>query len=444
MTFSAIIKIIEQQVWGLPSLIFIFGVAVYVTLQLQFVQLRYLKQAISLIFTPNSQKDTSKESITPLSAFINTLGGNIGNGSLAGIGVALYAGGPGSIIWLLVLATFSAALRYAEVFLSAYFVSQVENSSTYGPIAYIRILPGGKFWSYLVTFFTLCFVFTAGGLAQSHAVGMAVKESLGISQLATGLVVLVFMGYIFLGGSQRIVAVLDKMVPFKVFLFLITALCILVYHYQAIPHALYLMLYSSFNPQAFLGGSFAFALQNTMAVGFQQGVFASEAGLGTAAVVFGATKGKDPVRSGILAMLGVFINVHVICFLVALSLIVSGVWNNGLTSSALVVAAYETVFGKFGGWLVLVLVINFAMSVSVAAAFNGKRCWDYLFGRKFNYLFSIVFSICSFCGAWMHVDIVWSLNNIINALLMILNLFGLLYSVKLMKKELNNYSNKHE
>lgn len=445
MSLAHTINAVSKGIWGLPSLIFILGVAVYVTLQLGFVQLRFLKRAVKLVFDTGQESDSNKknDSLSPLQAFINTLGANIGNGSLAGIGVALSAGGAGAIVWLMVLATFSAALRYAEVFLVTYFVSHGKRIQKQSPIAYMGVLPGGRCWEYFATALALGFMLVGGNLAQCHAVGLVVKKSLGINEFATGFIVLAFIAYIFMGGAQRIVAALNKMVPFKVFLFLITAMIMLIYHYQNIPGALYIIFHSALHPEALQGGTLGFALQNAIAVGFQQSVFASEAGLGTAAVAFSTTKSTKPVESGILAMLGVFINVHVVCFLVALCLIASGVWNCGETSSALIVAAYETVFGSFGSWLVLLLVVNFAMSVLVAAAFNGKRCWDYIFGKNASWLFPLVFSGISFCGTWMHVELVWSLNNIVNALLLVLNLIGLVWSIDLLKKELKSYSVKH-
>lgn len=439
MVLQNVIDLLVKQVWSLPCLLFIFGVAVYITLQLRFVQIRYFLESIRLV-TAKPDQAHAAGGLSPFQAFINTLGTNIGNGCLAGIAVAIGSGGPGAMVWLLILATFSMSLRFAEVFLGTYYIGKVNIKGVHGgPMAYMSLLPGGLFWSYLFAILILCVFFIIGNLAQCHAVGNAVHKSLGIDEFTTAFGVLAFMIYIFLGGAQRIVKVVDLLVPFKVALFLVTAIIILIYHYQAIPSALYLMFSSSLNPQAILGGTFGFAIQKAMASGFQQGVFASEAGLGTAAVAFGTTQGKHPVQSGILAMLGVFINTHVICFLVALCLIASGVWNNGETSSALVVSAYETVFGVYGGWLVMILMINFAMSVLVATAYLGKECWRFLCSGRYPYVFPIAYTIVAFCGTWMHVSLVWGLSSLINALLLMTNLIGLLWSVKIMKTELQAY-----
>lgn len=440
------IDMLVQYLWSFPSLLCIFGFAMYITLQLNFVQFRYFFKSIKLLFHPQNHEDhvSNSEKLSPFQAFINTLGANIGNGSLAGIAVAIHAGGPGAIFWLLLLSTFSVALRFAEVFLGTYVIGKYTfGNATGGPMVYMSKLPGGAVWSYLFTFFALSFVFSAGGIAQSHAVGSAIYKSLEIDPFITGFVILAFVSYVVMGGAQRIVYFLDKLVPFKVFAFLATALIVLIYHAQAIPGALYLIIKSAFQPQALLGGATGFGLQQAMAIGFQQGTFASEAGLGSAAIAFGSSKTKSPVQSGVLAMLGVYINVHIICFLVALSIIVSGVWNNGETSSALLISSYQTVYGSFAGGIISILVINFAMSVLIAGAYNGQRCWNFLFGEKTSFLFPILYSFMAFYGAWMNVSLVWNINNIVNALLLFINLFGLLWFIKTMKQELQIYDQKH-
>lgn len=443
MVIQSLIDALVQQAWSLPCLLFVLSIAVYITIALGFVQFRYFKNAISMI-TDKLDQNVQGDGLTPFQAFLNTLGTNIGNGSLAGMAVAIGSGGPGAIVWLLVLATLSMSLRFAEVFLGTYYIGKLKINNVHGgPTAYMSLLPGGVIWSYIFGVLVFAVIMIISNLAQCHAVGMVVHKSLGISEYVTGCVVLVFMAYIFLGGAQRIVKVVDMLVPFKVGIFLLSAIIILIYHYRSVPHALFLMFSSALHPQAILGGSFGFALQKAISVGFQQEVFASEAGLGTAAVAFGSTKGQNPVQSGILAMLGVFINVHVVCFLVSICLIASGVWNNGETSSALVVCAYETVFGRFGGLIVMALMINFAMSVLVASAYTGRLCWNFLFAGKYGYMFPIVYSIVAFCGTWLDVKLVWSLASLINAMLLLVNLMGLSWSIGVIKKELKVYRIKH-
>ena len=443
MNFQSLIDFLVLQAWSLPSLLCIFGISIYITLQLRFVQLRYFLKSISFITSKPDSKNVSN-GLTPTQAFFNTLGTNIGNGSLAGMSVAMSSGGPGAVVWLLILATLSMPLRFAEVCLGTYFIDKLKiNNVNGGPMAYMSLLPGGAIWSYVFCFLILCIMLINGNLTQCNTVGLTVFKSLNINEYLTAFFVLAFITYIFLGGAHRVIKVVNILVPFKVGIFLLTLIIILIYHYKAIPHSLYLMLSSAINPQALFGGSLGFAFQKVVSVGFQQEVFASEAGMGTAAVAFGEAKGKSSVENGILAMLGVFINIHVVCFLVALCLVASGVWNNGLTSSALAITAYETVFGKLGSFIILFLVINLAISVVVASIYGGKQCWNFLFSGKYSYLFPIVYSSMSFLGTCIDVTLTWRLSSLICALALTVNLLGLLWSLNIIKKELKEYRIKH-
>ncbi len=444
MDISNILSNFSDAFWSLPFLLFFFGVCVFMTVYLVFVQFAYFKESVLMIFAPQKNATTVDASgtITPFQAFMNTLGGNIGNGSLAGIPVAIAVGGPGSIFWLLVMSTFSVSLRFAEVYLATSFSSQSTEEKS-GPMYYLSLLPFGAVFSWLFGFFAFCYMMTGGNLIQCNAVGTALYRSWGISQTITACGVTLLVLYVVLGGAARIVKFLDKLVPIKVYGFLITALIVLAYHVTSIPHALYLMGYLAFSPQAFLGGTLAYAMQKSVALGLQQGINASEAGLGTAAVAFGTTKNQDPVKSGIMSMLSVYINTHLVCFLVALCVIASGVWDNGEISSALLVSAYETVFGSMGGWLVSVLVAMFATSVVVAYAYNGRICWEFLVGKKYAWLFLIVYPISAWYGTVMNARIVWTINSLVTGSLFLVHTIGLLYFASKIKNGLQEYRKKH-
>lgn len=442
MDFSLMLSTLSDAFWSLPFLLFFFGACVFMTVYLDFVQFRYFMSSIGMIFSSKKGSDVDASgSLSPFQAFMNTLGGNIGNGSLAGIPVAIAVGGPGSIFWLLVMSTFSVSLRFAEVYLATFF-SASSTPQRSGPMYYLSLLPGGKVLSYVFGICGFAYMMTGGNLIQCNAVGLALYRSWGIPQSMTAFVVLAFVLYVLLGGAARIVKFLDKLVPVKVYGFLISALIVLAYHITAVPHALYIMLSLAFQPQAFLGGTLAFAMQKSVALGLQQGINASEAGLGTAAVAFGSTKGQDPVQTGIMSMLSVYINTHLVCFLVALCVIASGVWDSGETSSALLVSAYETVFGAAAGWIVSVLVAMFATSVVVAYAYNAKMCWNFLTSGRFAWAFIILYVVSAGYGTIMNARIVWVLNSLVTGSLFLINTLGLLYFAPKIKNGLLSYRSK--
>jgi alanine or glycine:cation symporter, AGCS family len=156
-------------------------------------------------------------------------------------------------------------------------------------------------------------------------------------------------------------------------------------------------------------------------------------------VAFGSTTGQFAVKDSILSMLSVYINTHIICLMIGLSLLTTGVWNNGETSSALVVSAYETVFGSFGGWIISFLSINFGISVLVSYAYLGKVCWSFLTGGKLMFVFPIVYATAAFVGTFMKVSLAWDLADIVNAGLLIVNIVGLVWFVGTIRKGLKEY-----
>lgn len=442
MDFSSIIIATGQNIWGWPLLVGVFLASVFVSLQLRFVQFRYFFSSIRMLFSANDHDASNKKAseLTAFQAFINTLGANIGNGSLGGIPVAICTGGPGAIFWLLVMSTFAVALRYAEVYLGMVFIGKHRfGSAKGGPMLYLSLLPGGFVLSYAFALFCFGYAIFAGNIIQCNTVGLALQKTWSIDPYYTAFFVLAFILYILVGGSARVVNVLDKLVPFKVALFIGSCLIVLMYNYQAIPHAFYLIWQGAFHPQAFIGGSLGYALQTVMTVGLQRSVLIHEAGLGTAAVAFGSTTGQFAVKDSILSMLSVYINTHIICLMIGLALLTTGVWNNGETSSALVVSAYETVFGSFGGWIISFLSINFGISVLVSYAYLGKVCWNFLTGGRLMFVFPIVYATAAFIGTFMKVSLAWDLADIVNAGLLIVNILGLVWFMATIRQGLKDY-----
>ena len=442
MDISSVITTAALNIWSFPLLIGIFGICVFMTLQLRFVQFRYFLNSIGMVFAPEVDTKSAKKTgeLTSFQAFINTLGANIGNGSLGGIPVAICVGGPGAIFWLLVMSTFAVALRYAEVYLGMAFIGKYRfGSAKGGPMLYLSLLPGGMILSYSFAIFCLLYALFAGNVVQCNTVGLALNRTWGIDPYMTAFFVLAFIAYILIGGSQRIVKYLDMLVPFKVGLFVGSCLVVLMYHYQTIPHAFYLIFEGAFYPQAFIGGTFIYALQKTIGTGFQRGLLIHEAGLGTAAVAFGSTTGEHAVKDSILSMLSVYINTHIVCLMIALSILSSGVWGTGETSSALVISSYETVFGWFGGWIISFLTINFGISVLVSYAYLGRVCWSFLTGGKLMFIFPLAYAAAAFFGTYMNVDLVWSIADLINAGLFIVNMLGIIWFVAVIRKGLKEY-----
>lgn len=424
MDINAIILNINHVLWGWPLVLFILGVASYATIALGFVQFRYFKKAWQLLLFP--EKGNLEGDMSPLEAFINALSTAVGNGSIAGVATAIYAGGPGAAVWIFVLGLLSMALRYSEVFLANYYPPITKDGYIVGgPMVYLTKLPGGKYLSYMFAFFLLYLSLASGNAMQANSISLGFERILGISPWAVAFALLAFMAYVMAGGARRIVEVSDKIVPIKVGVFFVSAIIILGYHYQSLIPALKLMFLGAFYPKALAGGLLGFTIQKAMRYGIVRSLNATEAGLGTAAVLFGGTASKEPVKNGLMSMISVFISANLICFMIAWMIVASGVWDSGQTSLNLTISAYETVFGTFGGWIVTFLSLSFGLGVLVTYSYIARACWFYLTDCRWETVYTVIFCAVTFIGAIAHVDIVWNAIDTANAGLLIANLAGI-------------------
>lgn len=443
MNLAVVLQNMLDFFLGWPLIGYVVGVSILCTVALGFVQLRYFFKAWKFTLLPErAAKDVQiKVDMTPFQAFVNALSTSLGNGSVAGMATAIYSGGPGAAFWLVVTGFITMSVRFAEVFLSAYVGEQMKTKAAIGgPMLYLKRVVGGKTLAYLYALFVFLFGLTGGNAIQTNSIGLSIVTTWSsISYMTVAIVVLLFMIYVLFGGAARIVKVSDRIVPIKVGVFFISATTVLIYHYQNIWPALKLIVSSAFTPQAMAGGVAGFAIQQAIRFGMMRAVFATESGLGTAAIIFGATGSKQPVRTGIMSMLVTFISTCV-CFMISLCIVASGVWNSGLNSSALTIASYNTVFGQFGGWVVTFLSVSFGVGVLVTFAYVTREAWLYLSGGRFAWVYAFLYCAAAFVGALVKVEAVWDLSSIVMAGMLLINLFGIVYLLPLIRRELKAFS----
>ncbi|MGB8467900.1 MAG: amino acid carrier protein [Candidatus Babeliales bacterium] len=432
-------------IWSWPFLSFIFISACITTVSLGFIQFRLFFAAWRELLFGSKEKSTGD--MTPFQAFINTLSTSSGNGSLAGVATAVAEGGPGAIFWIFVFGCLSMSLRFSEVFLATSSEPIKEGGVVVGgPMVYLQKLPGGRYLAYIFTFFMLYLSLASGTAMQANSIRLGIVTILtnwfsdgvvseqmpsllwsDVYTYGVALVLLVFVIYVVRGGAQRVVAISEKIVPFKVFFFFTATLVVLIYHYHAVAQAIQLVFASALRPQAIAGGAAGFAMQQAMRYGIVRSVNATEAGIGTAGVLFGGTATKEPFKSGIISMLSVFISANLVCVGIGLTIISSGVWNSGLTSLNLTIASYSTVFGSLGAWIVTLLSISFGVSVLVSYSYIARSCWLFLTGGRGAYIFDIIFCAVTAIGAIAQVKIVWNAIDLSNAGLLLFNIIGILY-----------------
>jgi len=429
---------------GWPIIFYVVSIAVVCTITLSFVQFRYFFRAWKLTLFPEKPKQDSQEKVdmTPFQAFVNALSTSLGNGTIAGMATAMYSGGPGAAFWLVVVGFITMAIRFSEIFLSTYFRTQTtEKSAIGGPMLYLKSVAGGKYLSYAYALTCLIFGLIVGCAMQTNSVTLSAAETWGFKPIYIAIVLLLFIIYVVMGGAPRVVKMSNKIVPLKVGLFFTSALAVLIYQYKNILPALQLIIKSAFTPTAIAGAAIGFTVQKALSIGLLRGINASESGIGTAAIFFGTTGSKKPVESGIMSMLITFISTTA-CFMICLCIVASGVWDSGLTSTPLTIAAYKTVFGQLAGWIVTLLSVTFGVGVVVGFVYISKECWLFLTNNRFGRVFDILFCAVAFFGALTHVDIVWKSGDFLNASMLVINLFGILYLLPLIRKHLVEYMKK--
>lgn len=421
----------RDVLWGTPLLVFVIGTGVITTVALNFLQFRTFFSSWKLIF---AEQDSSGE-LSPLQAFLNALSASLGNGSIAGIATAIHAGGPGAGFWIFIIGFFGMILRFAEVYLATSFSTlSLTGRVLGGPFLYLSKIPAGR---YLPTFYAGCcllYALTSGNAMQCNSITMALTHMVpALSMWVVGAVLTLFVLYVLLGGAQRIVKVSDYIVPLKVGLFFITCIGVLLYHWANIIPAIILMVKAAFDPRAIMGGAVGLTVQHVFRLSLTRTINASEAGLGTAAVMYGATGSKQPLNDGLSAMLGTFISTNLVCTMIALSIVASGVWDSGANGSALTVAAFQTVFGPIGGWIVTTLSILFGIGVFVAYGFVGRQCWLFLSNDRYPQVFTLLFTACALWGSVADISSVWAAIDIANAACLLVNLFGILWLLPFMR-----------
>jgi len=423
---DSMLWLISQPLIGWPLIIYVMTVSIIVTVALRGVQLRYFLYALKELIAP-TQKKSAQGDMTPFQAFVNTLSSNLGNGSIAGMASAIHMGGPGAAFWVVVFGLILMAVRFAEVYLSTYFAARVTvKTGLGGPLLYLKEIIGGSVLVYLYALSCFIFGLAGGNALQANAISLSLKTTWNIPTFVAAWALLGLICYILFGGATRIVRFSDFIVPVKVIVFFASAFGVLGYHYQTLIPALTLIIKSAFTPLALTSGVIGFSVQQAMRYGLTQAVFATESGLGTAAILFGATGSSQPVKDGLMGMMSTFVSVCV-CFIITLCIVASGQWVSDLDSTALTIASYNTVFGQYGGWIVSFLSMTFGIGVMVSYAYITRAAWLFLTQGRFALGFVLTYSAAAFVGATVGVRSVWAVIDVVNVVMLVINLFAIVY-----------------
>ncbi len=418
---------INSFVWGPFTIVLLVGTGILITVLLRGVQVSKLIYGFKLLIGHYESEDTKGE-ISPFQALTAAMSATIGTGNIAGVGTAIALGGPGAVFWMWVTAFFGMALKYAECLLAhKYRVIHPDGTISAGPMYYLEHGLGQKWLGMAFAFFAVMASFGIGNMVQANSVAEPLQTFFNIPKVATGCVIGILVFVVIVGGIKRIGQFASRMVPAMALFYVVGACAVLFTNLSEIPVAFALIFKDAFTGTAATGGFAGAAVAQAVRFGVARGVFSNEAGLGSAPIAHGAARTKEPVRQGIISMLGPFIDTLIICTMTALVILTSGVWQSGLSGSDLTASAFNAGIPQFGRYIVIFGMIVFAFTTAVSWSYYGDRSVEYLFGPKFIFPYRVVYCLLLPVGAAVKLSLVWTISDIFNALMAWPNLIGLLF-----------------
>jgi len=421
-----LLKALDAFVWGPPLLILLVGTGIYLTIRLGLLQVARLPKAFQLIFT----KDKGHGDVSSFAALCTALAATVGTGNIIGVATAIKVGGPGALFWMWMAAFFGMATKYAEGLLAIKYRTKDANGAVAGgPMHYILLGMGEK-WRPLAIFFALAGVLVAllgiGTFTQVNSITESIQNTAQVNPAITALILSIFVGIAVFGGLKSISKVSTAVVPFMAIVYILGTLTVILFNIEKIPATLALIFTSAFSPTAAVGGFAGASIRMAIQNGVARGVFSNESGLGSAPIAAAAAKTNEPVEQGLISMTGTFIDTLIICTLTGLTILVPGVWSGDLNGVALTQSAFSTVFSYFGPSLLTIFLVLFAFTTILGWNYYGERCFEFLFGVRFIWLYRVVFVVMVLLGGFIELDMVWIIADIVNALMALPNLIALL------------------
>ena len=424
-------------VWGPIMLTLLIGTGLFLSIRTGFAQFRRFGYAIKNTVGSLFKKDQHKKDdsgVSPFQAVATAMAGTIGTGSIAGIATAIVSGGPGAVFWMWISALLGMVTKYSEIVLSLHFREKNEKGEWVGgPMYYIKkgvnIKWLGKILAALFAIFAMVACLGTGNATQSNSIADALKNTLNIPTLYTGIVLTVIVSAVILGGMKRISSINEKLVPFMAIFFVICSVIAVVINCKAIPQAFALIFSEAFNFKAAAGGAAGYGIMTAMRFGFARGVFSNEAGLGSAPIAHAASSAKNPVDQGLWGMFEVFFTTIIICTLSALTILTTGLWSTGeISGAALSIASFNTIIPGIGGVIVTLATVFFALSTILGWAYYGEVSAQYLTNnsQKAVWVYRVVYVAMVFVGSVGSLDLIWSISETMNGLMAIPNLVGLI------------------
>ena len=438
--------------WSFLLIVLLCGTGIYYTIRLRFIQVRKFGEGWKLVFghlSLNGEKHEKGE-MTPFQSIATAIAAQVGTGNLAGAATALLGGGPGAIFWMWVSAFFGMSTIYAEATLAQNFKTEVNGEVTGGPVYYIKAAFKGTLGKVLAGLFAIFIVLALGfmgNMVQANSIGAAFTEAFGafnitISPVVIGVIVAAVAAFVFLGGTQRLASVVEKVVPIMAGVYIVGSLILIIMNIANLPAAIKMIFVGAFDPQAVLGAGAGIAVKEAIRFGVARGLFSNEAGMGSTPHAHARATAENPHKQGLCAMISVFIDTFVILNLTVFSVLTTGALESGKNGTALTQAAFMKVFFTFFIVFVAVCLLFFAFSTILGWHFFGLINAKYLFGDGAAKIYSLLVVVCIIIGSALKLELVWDLADFFNGLMVIPNAMALLALSGLVVKICNKYSDK--
>lgn len=419
---------ISDWLWSYPLVLLLSFGALYATLRLRFIQITKLPLIIKTIYRDSIKKNASGEgNISALQAGLTAIGSTLGAGNIMGVAVAISMGGTGALFWMLVVGTFAICLKYVEIILGIKYREKNELGEYVGGamyyLKYCKIPIFGGLFAVLLAIELLPSI----GLQALSVVQSA--ETLGISKYITGTVMFLVVLITVVGGVKRIGALMDKIVPFMSLAYFVLAWIVILYNYKNIPLVIGNIFAGAFSAPAAFGGLAGGTVAITIRSGLARGTYSNEAGMGTSPIAYAAAVTDFPARQALWGMLEVFISTFVMCFTSGLLVTTSGVYQkiSADKAASMPAVAFQELYGTFlGGTFMTVIIILFVLSTLLAMVFFGEKQVEYICGTKISKLARYVYMLMILVGAFGSLGFTISILDITLALLVIINMLGVI------------------
>jgi AGCS family alanine or glycine:cation symporter len=398
----------------------LLGAGAILTVRTGFVQVRRFVDAWRVAFVTRSEG--TEGALTPFQAFMTALGASIGTGNIAGVATAIVSGGPGALFWIWVYGFVATAIKFSEAVLGVTYREQRGDTVLSGPMYYLRDGFKSPFLAWLFALVAAVAALTTTPFTQPNSMALVLNTVVGIPKLVSGLVIAVLTWLVIIGGIRTIGRAAERLSPLKVGLYLAGGLIVILANATRIPGVLAMVFSEAFTTRS----AFGFGIFVAMRYGIARGIYANEAGYGTAAVAYGTAKSDRPVMQGLNAVIEVFIVSFVTSSISALTILLTGAWQSGLTSTAAVAAGFNSVMPTVGGWIVAFCTFLFGYTTLIGWAYYGEQFFEYILGRAVTVPYRWIYCLLIPFGAISKVDVVWAWGDLMNVLQVFPNLIGII------------------